>query len=588
MCGISGVVGKDAALKAFIGIKHLEYRGYDSWGLAFQSNNSLFVERRVGKIGDVQLPFGSNTSKVAIGHTRWATHGNVTVENAHPHVSNDGKIVIVHNGIVENFSSLKEELLKKGFTFRSQTDSEIIANLIQDKVGSANDFFSAFASALKEIEGNYAIVAMHLGENNLYCAKFGSPLVLGISDDSFFVGSDATAFISYTKKAVFLDDNQLAVFGNDLKVFDIFSLQEVKYKVKLLDWSLEQAKKGNYAHFMLKEIMEQPETIKRAVFQPSGLFESISVKIKSAEKVFLLGCGSSFHACLAGSYFFSSISSIHTIPVLASEFGNQLPFADKGSLVVALSQSGETADLIEAVKFAKSQGSEVVSIVNVIDSTLMRLSDLSVMMNCGPEICVLSTKSYTSQLSILLQLAYYCAGKGEEGKRLIDFCAKKTAELLSEKNVSSIEKFVKNYGLGSSKDIFVIGRSVAYPVSLEAALKIKEVSYIHAEGFAGGELKHGTIALISKGTPVISLFTPDTKKLILSNTIEVKSRGAFSISLSNFSSDYFDYWIKVDDCGDANPIILIVPIQLLSYFLALSRGFDPDKPRNLAKSVTVK
>ncbi|MEM4390585.1 MAG: glutamine--fructose-6-phosphate transaminase (isomerizing) [Candidatus Diapherotrites archaeon] len=587
MCGISGVVGKDAVKKTFEGLKFLEYRGYDSWGLAFESNNSLFVEKHVGKIGEANIT-DFESQKVAIGHTRWATHGNVTKQNAHPHISNDGKIAIVHNGIVENFSALKEKLSKNGFVFYSQTDSEIIANLIQYNVANSKDFLFGFAKSMREIEGNYAVVAMKLGEKKLYCARFGSPLVLGISEDSFFVGSDATSFISYTKKAVFLEDNQIAVIGDDIKIFDTKTLKELKYHVKVLNWSVEQAKKGNFAHFMLKEILEQPITIKNSLEQPPDLIEKISKRIKSAKKIFLVGCGSSYHACLVGSYFFSSISSIETKPVLASEFYEQLNFSNADSLVIAISQSGETADLIEAVKFAKSKGSKLVAIVNVMDSTLMRLADNSILMNCGPEICVLSTKSYTSQLAILLYLSYFCAGKKDEGKKIILDCAKEIGDFLSEKNISSLRKLVEKPVLSSTKDIFVIGRSIAYPTALESALKIKEVSYVHAEGFAGGELKHGTIALVNQGTPVISLFTPETDKLILSNTIEMKSRGAYVIGISSFSNNYFDHWIEVKDCGNANPIMLIVPIQLISYFLALTKNLDPDKPRNLAKSVTVK
>jgi glucosamine--fructose-6-phosphate aminotransferase (isomerizing) len=587
MCGISGVIGKNAVEKAFLGLKSLEYRGYDSWGIVFPENGGFQVEKHVGKIGVALLNNHNSNAEVCLGHTRWATHGGVTKENAHPHISNNGQVAIVHNGIVENFSELKKKLLENGFKFYSQTDSEVIANLIEYNLSFNLNFHNAFRKALLETQGNYAVAAIHLGENKIYCARNGSPLVVGISDENIFLGSDATSFISHTKKAVFLEDGSMAVLSGSLEVFDLFSGKKSSYCIKELQWSFEQAKKGNFEHFMLKEIFEQSDTIKRAVEQSEKNLAKISEFAKKAKNIFLLGCGSSYHACIAGTYFFNSVSNVDARAMLASEFPQFSASVSDGSLVFAVSQSGETADLIEAVKAAKAHGAKVVSIVNVMDSTLMRISDCTLLMNAGPEICVLSTKSYTSQLAILLLLAYSFAGKIQEGKNLLLSSVDNIAPLVSQYNYLMKDFVVKNK-IYSVNNIFVIGRGLAYSSALEAALKIKEVSYIHAEGFAGGELKHGTIALIENGTIAIVICTPETRSLTLSNAIEMKSRGAFIVGVDSVPSDYFDFWIKVPDCGNANTISLIIPMQVMSYWLAILRGLDPDKPRNLAKSVTVK
>jgi glucosamine--fructose-6-phosphate aminotransferase (isomerizing) len=587
MCGISGAIGKNAVEKTFLGLKSLEYRGYDSWGIVFPENGGFKVEKQVGKIGAALLDINNSDAKVCLGHTRWATHGGVTKENAHPHISNNGEVAIVHNGIVENFSELKKKLLKNGFKFYSQTDSEVIANLIQYNLSFSSDFHDAFRKALLEVEGSYAVAAIHLGDDRIYCARNGSPLVIGLSGENVFLGSDATSFISYTNKAVFLEDASMAVLSVSLDVFDVFSGKRKGYDIKELQWSFEQAKKGNFEHFMLKEIFEQSDTIKRAVEQSDKNLSIISKLAKKAKNIFLLGCGSSYHACIAGTYFFNSISNVDARAMLASEFPQFSSSVNKDSLVFAVSQSGETADLIEAVKVAKSKGAQVVSIVNVMDSTLMRISDYSLLMNAGPEICVLSTKSYTSQLAILLLLAYSLAGKIQEGKKLLLSSVDKIAPVISHYN-SVVKDFVVKNGVYLVNNIFVIGRGLAYSSALEAALKIKEVSYIHAEGFAGGELKHGTIALVENGTIAIVICTPETRALTLSNAIEMKSRGAFIIGVDSVPSDYFDFWISVPDCGNANTISLIIPMQIMSYWLAILRGLDPDKPRNLAKSVTVK
>ncbi len=587
MCGIIGIIGLNAVQKAFSALKTLEYRGYDSWGLAFPRGSTFYAEKHVGRIGNAKLS-SSAEAKICLGHTRWATHGRVLERNAHPHISNDGKIAIVHNGIAENFAELKQRLISEGFRFNSDTDSEVIANLIQLNL-KGNSFEEAVRLSLLGIEGSYAIAALRIGEEKIICGRNGSPLVLGLGKGGkeFYVASDATAFIARTNRAVFLNDLEMAIVSGTvpLRVLDVGTGKEKEFAAKELKWSVEQAAKGSYPHFMLKEIFEQPQALLAAAEQPPQIISGMVSLIKNAEKIFLAGCGSSFHACLCGSYLLSSIANVRATPVLASEFFPHKNFFDSKTLVIGISQSGETADLLECLKAAKSKGAKIAGIVNAMDSSVMRLSDAQILLNAGPEICVLSTKSFTSQLAILLLLAHALAGKEAEGKGLI----KKTSALVAE-SLSALEPQMKLLAkkLARSKDIFVIGRQEAYPAALEGALKIKEVSYIHAEGFAGAELKHGTIALIEENTPAIVLSTHETRPLTLSNAIEMKSRGADIIGVDSRESGEYATTIHVPEAGHANPIMLILPIQLLSYYLAVERNLDPDKPRNLAKSVTVK
>ncbi len=587
MCGIIGAVTESNSIPAVLeGLKRLEYRGYDSFGFGFRQGNKLKVIKRVGKIGEFNEKIDSN-SPICIGHSRWATHGRVTEANAHPHLSNNGKIAVVHNGIVENFQELKESLVYGGFKFNSETDTEVIANMIQFYMDKEKmDLVGATIETLGRIKGSYAVVIMHSDLDGLIGARKGSPLVVGVGNREYFIASDIPAFLPYTKRVIYLDEGEIAVIGKEfVKVFDLKKNREVKKEIDEIGWDMEQALKGSYEHFMLKEIVEQKETIGKAIHQNSELIEGITGMIKRAKGVFFVGCGTSYHACVSSSYIFSHVAKMHVNVVLASEFRNYEEFLTKETLVVAVSQSGETADLLDAVRTAKKKGSKVVAIVNVMGSTLMRTADKTIMMNSGPEICVLSTKSYTAQLAILLLLAYSVAGKLDEGKKIINETIEKIPELIDE-NLNKLKVVAKE--LKDKRDFFLIGRDLAYPSALEGALKIKEVSYIHAEAFAGGELKHGTIALIEENTPVIAFVTSPSRGLILSNVVEVKSRGAFIIGIDSKENDLYDLCIKVPSLGNADPIGMIIPIQILAYYLALERDCDPDKPRNLAKSVTVK
>jgi glutamine---fructose-6-phosphate transaminase (isomerizing) len=588
MCGIVGYKGNREASKILLRcIKNLEYRGYDSVGMSILNDSKIETRKDIGNIADVdkKVKFDKMKGRVGVSHTRWATSSLVTKDNAHPHLSQNKKITVVHNGIVENYQELKKFLQEKGYKLRTCTDTEVIPYLIEFFLDSGKDFVSSFREMLLKLEGSYAIVALNEDDEKMLVARNGSPLVLGVSDGEFFAASDVPAFLDYTRNVIYLDDEEYGIIDSDLKIFDVSSGKEVKKEIVKIEWSVEQAKKGDYEHFMLKEMSEQKFTIKKAIEQDPKLIEKIKRMINEGYGVFFVGCGTSYHACVSASYIFSHVAKKHINVVLASEFRNYEHFLKEKTLVIGVSQSGETADLLDAIKFAKKHKCKTISIVNVMGSTLTRLCDENIMMNSGPEICVLSTKSYTSQLAILTLLAYSIAGELDKGKELINEASKYVEDIL-ESSLNSLEKLAKK--LSSSKSFFLIGRDLAYPTAMEGALKIKEVSYIHAEGFAGAELKHGTIALIEKGVPCIALATKSTEKLILSNALEVKSRGGFIIGIGENENEAYDYFIKVPSLGDADPILMILPMQVLAYYLALAKNLDPDKPRNLAKSVTVK
>lgn len=590
LCGITGYIGEEKASEILLSsLKSLEYRGYDSCGMATIFNDKLLIKKDVGKVDEVnaRLNFIQLPGNIGVAHTRWSTHGAVTKENAHPHLSNNKEIAVVHNGIIENYESLKQMLKKEGFKFFSETDTEVIPNLIEFEMRKGKTFEEASIEAVKKLEGSYAILVIYAKERKIIASRSKSPLVIGVGDNFYFASSDIPAFLKYTKKVIYLYDKDLAVLSsNKLKIYNLNENKEVNREIYTIDWSLEQVEKGDFNHFMIKEILEQVETVQKAADQNEKILFEVAEEIKKAEKVFLVGCGSSYHACLSASYIFSKIAKIYVSVILASELPNYSWLLNENTLVIAVSQSGETADVLEAATLAKEKRSKVISIVNVKGSSLHRNSDKSLLMRSGPEISVLSTKTYTSQLAIFLLLAYTIAGKYEEGKRKLKYLWNIIYNLTSE----TMRNYIKNLAekLKDAQHIFLIGRGLQYPTALEAALKIKEVAYIHAEGFSGGELKHGPIALIEENTPCIVFVSEENKEEVLSNAMEVKSRGGYIIGVAPEKYSPLDFLIKVPEVGEANPICQIIPIQILSYQLALLRGFDPDKPRNLAKSVTVK
>jgi len=590
MCGIFGYVGKrsDAGRIVVRGIKNLEYRGYDSWGIARMIDGSIVINKSIGKIGAVNPESFSDVCSLAIAHTRWATHGGVTVENAHPHLSADQTIAVVHNGIVENYQALRDELKKKGYAFRSETDTEVISHLLQEEMKSGGTFSDAVRHACLRFDGRYAFVALNAGTHELIAARRGSPLIIGIGKGETFVASDIPAFMEHTRTVNYLDDGEMVVTnGEKTLFFDLKNGRGIKKRNVEITWDRQQAEKGEYEHFMLKEIMDQKESIRRAVNQDEEQIQTIAQAIRDAKGTFLSGCGTAGKVCMAAEYFFSVVAKHHVNYAPSSEFPLYHHFLVPESLLIVVSQSGETVDVLEAMETAKKKGAKVLSIVNVEGSSIDRSSDYTLLINAGPERAVASTKAATGQMAVLLLVAYALKGRLNEGRQVLLEAAEQINDMLNPRYLEHIAGIAER--LKAHENLYIIGKSWNYPMALESAIKIQEVSYVHAEGFAGGELKHGPIALIQKGTPCVALLGNDEVKMdTLSNTIELKARGAHTIGIGPENNEAFDEWIRVPDAGTAQAIVNIVPVQILAYYLAIKRGLDPDMPRNLAKSVTVK
>jgi len=589
MCGIFGYVGNNKAAPILLnGLRKLEYRGYDSAGIATINNSKIEIKKDVGKVDEIhtRLNLEDLQGNIGVAHTRWATHGKVTRENAHPHISNNGKIAVVHNGIIENFQEQHNFLTGQGFNFYSETDTETIPNTIEYHMKKGYDFVEAVKRSFKHLEGQYAIVAMHQDENRLVAIRKEAPLVVGVGDKEFFIASDIPAFLDYTRKVVFLEEKDMVVIDNGLKIFNLVKNSFVDRPIVTVDWDAEQAKKGEFDHFFMKEIAEQADIISRVAALNDNIIKDLAEEIRKARGVYIVACGTAAHACMHGVYLFSKVAKRHINFCIASEFPHFQHFLTSDSLVIAVSQSGETADTLAAIRAAKAVGTKIISITNVMGSTLMRESDKAILQRAGPEICVVSTKAYTSQLAILSLLAYELAGRFEEGKEELKELTRHIYYLTSVNMRNYVKQLAEK--LKDVNHIYLIGRGLQYPTALEAALKIKEVSYIHAEAYAGGELKHGTIALIENGTPCIVFTSEENEKEIISNAMELKARGAYVIGIGPKNNEVFDFFIKVRESGELNSICQIIPMQILAYQLAVLRGCDPDKPRNLAKSVTVK
>ncbi|MBI2051205.1 glutamine--fructose-6-phosphate transaminase (isomerizing) [Candidatus Roizmanbacteria bacterium] len=587
MCGIFGYVGKRPKISSVIlnGLKKLEYRGYDSWGISVKNKGILEVEKHTGKIENarIRLP-GSN---LGIGHTRWATHGKVTTANAHPHLDCTGKIALVHNGIIENFQELKRVLAGKGHIFQSETDTEVAVHLIEEYV-KKDGFAISVRQAFQKLKGLNAIVACYAPSAEIVAAKNGSPLIVGVGRNEFFIASDATGIVDNTKKVVFLNDHQMAILGMTLKIIQLKNGKQIKPQVTLLDWKFEKAKKGKFKHFLLKEIHEQPKVIEHIAYNHSSYVKQLAKLVNVAFGTFMVGCGTASYAALAGTYLFSSVAKKHVNFTIGSEFNYLEDYLTPDSLIVAFSQSGETIDVIEPVSNAKRRGAKIAVVVNTLGSTLYRQADYKFLLGAGPEKAVVATKSFIAKIALLILTAHELSDKQSEGKKLLVGAAKNVVEILKKRYVEKIQALAKE--LKNVKHIYLIGRGLSYVSCLEAALKIKETSYTHAEGFAGGELKHGAIALIEKGTPCI-VFAPndETYEAIASNAQELKARGGFIVGIGPRDNSVFDRFFKTANLKHATMIPQIVIAQLLAYHLAISKGIsDPDKPRNLAKSVTVR
>ncbi len=585
MCGIFGYIGKKNTAPDMIlsGLKLLEYRGYDSWGVAVSSEKKIVTEKKVGKIGHNTLHLKKGT--IGIGHTRWATHGGVTQKNAHPHHDCKNTIAVIHNGIIENYQQIKEKLVKKKHVFLSETDTEVVPHLIEEYLKTEKTFFGAFRKAFLECKGLNAIVALDAEGNQIAAAKTGSPLIVGIGNEEYFIASDASGIIEHTNNLIFIKDGEAILLDNKISLYSLETGKEKKYDIEVVDWKIEASSKGKFPHFMIKEIYEQPKIIQNIVTNYDDQISIMAALIDKAFGTFFIGAGTAHYATLAGAYLFSKIAHKHVNTAPASEFNYLEDFITKKSLIIALSQSGETIDVIEPLNRAREKGGTIASLVNVLGSSIYRMSDQKILLGAGPEKAVASTKSYTAKLSILILLAYALVGDVEKGKNLLLTAVKEIRRILD--STTQIQILAEK--LMSVDHIYIVGRGKSYATALESALKIKEITYIHAEGMAGGELKHGPIALISKGTPCIIIAPSDeTYDAIISNAMEIKARGGYIIGVGAKNEEVFDFWIEVKDCGDASVISHIVPMQYLAYALALKRNLDPDKPRNLAKSVTVK
>ena len=608
MCGIVGYVGtKQAAPFLIEGLTKLEYRGYDSAGIAVFDGEQINVEKSVGRLASLKDKIENRVPQgvLGIGHTRWATHGRPSDLNAHPHTDCTGNVGVVHNGIIENYLSLKEDLIKKGHEFKSETDTEVIAHLLEEVY--KGDFEAAVREVLKRVDGSYALVFMSKNDpDRLICTKKDNPLVIGLGDGENFIASDIPAIIARTRRTYIINDGEMAIVKKDSVWITNREGQPVTKKVFEVNWNAEAAEKGGYEHFMLKEIHEQPRAVRETMSarvqkdNTAVIMEELKWNkeyLDSFQKIFIVACGTAYNAGLVGKYYIEKLVRIPVEVDIASEFRYRSPIIDDRTLTIVVSQSGETSDTLAALKESKRLGAKTLAITNVVGSSIAREADQVIYTWAGPEIAVASTKAYTTQLITMFMLAMYMAGiketvKPERTKELLTMLRQipgQISEILED--VEPIKTFAKEYGF--SEDVFFIGRSLDYDVVLEGALKLKEISYIHAEAYAAGELKHGTLALIIEGVPVIALATQkDVYEKTMSNIKEVKARDAVVIGIAAAEDmqmeKYVDHVIKVPETDELLiPILTVIPLQLLAYYAAITRGCDVDKPRNLAKSVTV-
>ncbi|MHC1714576.1 MAG: glutamine--fructose-6-phosphate transaminase (isomerizing) [Acidaminococcaceae bacterium] len=608
MCGIVGYIGdKQAAPFLLDGMSKLEYRGYDSAGIAVYEKGKIRVEKCVGRLESLRQKLVGNVpvGTVGIGHTRWATHGRPSDRNAHPHTDSSGDFVVVHNGIIENYMALKEALLEKGHVFLSETDSEVVAHLMEDNFNG--NFEETVKKVLGMIEGSYSLVFMCAKEpDKLICTKKDNPLVIGLGNGENFIASDIPAIIAKTRRTYIMNDGEIATVTKDAVWVQDINGMPISKKVFEVNWNAEAAEKGGFEHFMLKEIYEQPkamrDTMTGRVAKDSSHIEFPELNWTSEEfadinKIFIVACGTAYHAGMVGKYYFEQLARIPVEVDIASEFRYRSPIIDSNCLTIIISQSGETSDTLAALKEARRLGSRTLAVTNVVGSSIAREADQVVYTYAGPEIAVASTKAYTTQLLLMLMLSIYvgqikgtlAADRAKELVKGIKIIPEQIHELLE--NVEQLKVFATKYG--NSEDVFYLGRSLDYAVALEGALKMKEISYIHAEAYAAGELKHGTLALIVEGVPVIVLATQeDVYDKTISNLQEVKARDAVVIAIALEGDDripkYADHVIFIPRAEKyLTPLLSVLPLQLLAYYAALTRGCDVDKPRNLAKSVTV-
>lgn len=616
MCGIVGYTGHRDAYEIVInGLRRLEYRGYDSAGIVLEDNQGNFeLEKTKGKVSDlVEISEElKGTSHLGMGHTRWATHGVPSDRNSHPHLSNNGKVAIVHNGIIENYDTIKTMLIENGYTFHSDTDTEVLVNLIQYFLDNnpTLEFPEAVRYALNEVYGAYAITVMHKDHPNLLVvARLGSPLAIGLGDREYFIASDASPFVEFTKEAIYLEEGHMATISLDkgVEIRSIVDNTVVDPTIQELKLNLEQIEKGGYEHFMLKEIFEQPKSIhdtmrgrllvNEGIIKMAGIWDHLE-KLNNANRIIIIACGTSWHAGLIGEYLIEEFARIPVEVEYASEFRYRNPIITDKDVVIAISQSGETADTMAAIKMAKEKGAFIYGICNVVDSSIARFSDAGSYTHAGPEIGVASTKAFTAQLTILtliaLKLGKHNGNLGnQEFMRLItelDAIPNKIEEVLADTH-EYVKEIAKDFV--QSTNFLYLGRGYNFPAALEGALKLKEISYIHAEGYPAAEMKHGPIALIDENMPIV-IIAPKNKHYdkVVSNVQEIKARKGKVIAVVTKGDEQVatmaDYVIEIPETSECySPIVASVPLQLLAYYIAVYRGANVDQPRNLAKSVTV-
>ena len=600
MCGIIGYTGKSSALSPVIdGLRRLEYRGYDSAGIALptQIGKPLFIEKRAGKLKNLEDALNKTPNSTSgIGHTRWATHGGPTDTNAHPHLDNEGKLAVIHNGIIENYVQLRAELEKRGHKFKSETDSESVVHLLSDARKENNgDLAAAMRSVCKQIKGSFTLLAIHAdAPATIVGARRNSPLVVGVGQGENFLASDVAAFIAHTKIALELGQDEVVEITPGSVVVTDLSGQIVKSKQYEISWDASAAERGGFPHFMLKEIYEQPKAIADTLIGRSeGL--DLKIKFKKFEKIVIIACGTAYNAGLVGKYAIEKWGQIPVDVELASEYRYREPSLNKKTLVIPISQSGETMDTLMALRYAKSKGATIFSVCNTNGSTIGRESDSVLYTYAGPEIAVASTKAFATQLIAMYLIALEIGKQlGHLSKKDIKFITDQLTALPAKveqvlETVEPLRELTRKFKDAGS--ILFLGRHVGYPTALEGALKLKELAYMHAEGFAGGELKHGPIALIDKGTPVVAIMPTQDSVLaekMASNIQEVKARGAVVIAISEFDFVGADHLIRIPTVDLLlQPVLSVVPLQVIAYEMAVARGNDVDQPRNLAKSVTV-
>jgi glucosamine--fructose-6-phosphate aminotransferase (isomerizing) len=607
MCGIVGYTGSNPALSRVIeGLRRLEYRGYDSAGIALVGNRgeALVVAKKAGKLANLESALTSDyeSSTSGIGHTRWATHGGPTDTNAHPHISNDGKLAVIHNGIIENYVELKEDLQKRGFTFTSETDTESVAHLLSDEFAKLSNLAEAMRSVCKKLRGSFTLLAIHSqAPDTIIGARRNSPLVVGVGQGENFLASDVSAFISHTKKALELGQDQVVEVTPEKIIVTDTNGTVIAPKEYEITWDAKAAERGGFTHFMLKEIFEQPKAVSDTLlgrFTVDGRVQCDELKgiNHDIERILILACGTAFHAGLIGKYALEDWAKIPVDVELASEFRYRKPVLSKKTLVITISQSGETMDTLMALRHAQSLGAQTFSICNTMGSTIPRESDAVLYTHAGPEIAVASTKALLTQMIALDIIGLALAQ--ERGSLTSKEIKTLSEEMLALPN--KIEEILETVeplremtrGFKDATSVLFLGRHVGYPAALEGALKLKELAYMHAEGFAGGELKHGPIALIEEGTPVIAVLPPFASEIsekMRSNIQEVKARGAKVIAIADSSTSLeVPYMIRIPESHELlQPLLSIVPLQVFAYEMAVARGNDVDQPRNLAKSVTV-